>query len=364
MLALIAVISVLNIFLLQGRAEKVNEAREAAKELLRPAGLEATKILLSNCKECFDIETALESIKKQNINITKEKTIYLNQNDAKKLVDKYSIKKIPALIISGEVNKTGQLKAFFESVGDFPDEKTMIFTNLKPPYYDLSLGKVIGKVSVINIVDSSCKECVPLSQVVTSLKQSGVAVTEEKSYEYTSKEGIDFINKFNVSRIPAILISNEIDYYEDVKEQMQQLTEEKHGFYALHATAAPYRDLEQGKIVGIVNIVLLTDSSCTGCYDVKINEQILASLGVFVKESVSYDISSKEGKALVSKYSIEKAPIILLSPEASAYPVFVQAWQSVGSTEEDGWYVMRKPENLGTYKDLKTNEVVSTADNS
>ena len=156
-----------------------------------------------------------------------------------------------------------------------------------------------------------------------------------------------------------MLISNEVNYYEDVKQQMQQLAEEKQGFYALHAVSPPYRDLEQGKIVGIVNIILLTDSSCAGCYDVKINEQILARLGVFVKESVSYDLSSKEGKALVSKYKIEKAPIILLSPEASAYPVFVQAWQSVGSTEDDGWYVMRKPENLGTYKDLKTNEIVN-----
>ena len=364
MLILAAAISILNVFLIQGRAVEINKANEAANELLKPAKLEVTKILLSGCKECFDIEAALENIKKQNVDITKEKTLFLDESQAKELIRNFNIKKFPAMVISGEVNKTQQLKSFFNGVGEFSGQNNVVYTSISPPYYDMSAAKVVGKVSIVNVVDSSCKECVPLSQVADSLKQSGVAVTEEKSYEYTSKEGIDLINKFNVSRIPAILISNEIDYYEDVKQQLQQLVEEKQGFYALHATSPPYRDLEQGKVVGMVKLISLTDSSCAGCYDVKINEQILARLGVFVKESVSYYISSKEGKALVSKYKIEKAPIILLSPEASAYPVFLQAWQSVGSAEDDGWYVMRKPENLGTYKDLKTNEVVSTADSS
>ena len=364
MLILAAAISILNVFLIQGKATEINKAREVANELLKPAKLEVTKILLSDCKECFDIEAALENIKKQNVDITKEKTLFLDESQAKELIRNFNIKKFPAMVISGEVNKTQQLKSFFNGVGEFSGQNNVVYTSISPPYYDMSAAKVVGKVSIVNVVDSSCKECVPLSQVADSLKQSGVAVTEEKSYEYTSKEGIDLINEFNVSRIPAILISNEIDYYEDVKQQLQQLVEEKQGFYALHATSPPYRDLEQGKVVGMVKLISLTDSSCAGCYDVKINEQILARLGVFVKESVSYDISSKEGKALVSKYKIEKAPIILLSPEASAYPVFLQAWQSVGSAEDDGWYVMRKPENLGTYKDLKTNEVVSTADSS
>ncbi|MEK6868937.1 MAG: hypothetical protein AABX74_01800, partial [Nanoarchaeota archaeon] len=190
------------------------------------------------------------------------------------------------------------------------------------------------------------------------LKQAGVAISEENTYEYNSKEGVGLIERFKVTRIPAILISSEINHYRVISEQIKELTKENKGFYALHATLPPYRDLEQGKVVGLVKLISLTDSSCIGCYDVKINEQILARLGVFVKESISYDVSSNEGKSLISKYMIEKAPIILLSPEASAYPVFVQAWQSVGSVEEDGWYVMRKPENLGAYKDLKTNEVV------
>ena len=358
MLILVAAISILNVFLIQDRAAEINKASEEAKELLKPAKLEVTKILVSKCEDCFDIEAALESIKKQNVDLTKEKTLLLDESEAEELIRNFNIQKIPVIIISGEVDKTQQLKSFFDNIGEFSDEADVIYTSVNPPYYDVPSAKVVGRVSIISLVDSSCNECTSLSQFIAALEQAGVAVTDEKTYEYFSKEGIELINKFNISRIPAILISNEINHYGNIKEQVQQLTDEKQGFYALHATLPPYRDLEQGKVVGLAKLVFLTDSSCTGCYNVKINEQILARLGVFVNENAAYDISSKEGKALISKYKVEKAPIILLSPEASSYPVFLQAWQSVGSTEEDGWYVMRKPENLGAYKDLKTNEVV------
>ena len=358
MLVLTVAISLLNVSIIQGRAEKVDGAKEVAKEFLRPAKLEVTKILLADCKECFDIENALESIKKQNVNITREKTLYLNEKEAKKLIDKYDIEKIPTLIISGEINKTEQLKAFFENTGDFPDEKNTIFTGLKPPYYDVSSAKVIGKVSVINIVDSLCKECTSLNQVADALKQSGVGITEEKAYEYSSNKGIELINKFGIGRVPAMLISNEIDRYDNIKEQVQQAAEEKQGFYVLDATSAPYRNLSKGKVVGLVKIILLEDKSCKECYDVDINKQILPRFGVFVNEEAYADISSAEGGELIAKYNIEKVPALLLSPEALEYPVFVRVWQSVGSAEEDGWYVMRKPEGLGTYKDLTTNEIV------
>ena len=358
MLILAAAISILNVFLIQGRAAEINKATKEAEELLKPAKLEVTKILLSECEKCFDIEAAFESIKKQNVDVTKEKTMFSDDSEAKELIRNFNIQKIPSMIISGEINKTQQLKSFFDGVGKFSGAH-VVYTSISPPYYDVSSAKVVGRVSFVNVVDSSCKECVPLAQVISSFKQSGVAISKEDSYEYSSKEGMDIIAKFNITRIPAMLISSEINYYSSISEQIKELTKEKSGFYALHATSPPYRDLKEGKVVGLARLIYLTDSSCAGCYDVKINEQILARLGVFVRESVSYDISSKEGKGLISKYRIEKAPIVLVSPEASVYPVFLQAWNSVGSVEDDGWYVMRKPENLGAYKDLRTNEVVN-----
>lgn len=357
MLMLAVVISLVNLFIIQSRAAKIVESKEIAEEFLRPAEIEVKKILVPNCEACFDIGAVLESIKKQNVNVTKETTYVLSESEAKELIEKFGIKQLPTLIISGETNKTPHLKSFFDSLGEFSDENIVVFTGIKAPYYDVSSAKVAGEVSVTNLIDSSCKECVPLTQAVLALQQAGVAITEQKTFEYNSKEGQELIRKFSITAIPAMLISNEINNY-GIVEQIQQLAEEKNGFYALHATSAPYRDLKEGKIVGLTKLVLLTDKSCKECFDVDINKQILLRLGVFVRENVTYDISSTKGKSIILKYDIEKVPMIILSPEASSYPIFVQAWQSVGSIEEDEWYVMRKPENLGAYKDLKTNEVV------
>ena len=77
----------------------------------------------------------------------------------------------------------------------------------------------------------------------------------------------------------------------------------------------------------------------------------------FKKEN-TYDISSKEGKELIARYKITKIPIIILSPDASAYPSFISAWDGVGTKETNGWFIMRNPELLGTYKDLSTNQIL------
>ncbi len=358
MFILMVALTIMNNFIILQRIGEVKEARETTKELLRPAEIEVTKILLSNCQECFNIEDGLEKIRNQNVNITSERVIFFNENSAKELIDRYGIKKLPTLIISGEINKTEQLNNFFESMGNISDGKNFIFTNLEPAYYDTDLAKIVGQVSIINVIDSQCKECTSLTQAADTLKQSGVAIIKEDTYEYSSEDGKELIKRFGISRIPVILISSEINYYNNIKNELQKFSEEKNGFYALHAINPPYRDLESGEVVGLVKLILLTDNSCNECYDVEINKNILQRLGIVVNEEITYDIATKEGQELISKYNIEKVPVILLSPDVENYPVFTEVWKAVGSVDNNGWYIMRNPENLGTYRDLNTDEII------
>lgn len=65
------------------------------------------------------------------------------------------------------------------------------------------------------------------------------------------------------------------------------------------------------------------------------------------------------GKTLLKQYNITKVPIMLASPDAKLYASFVQVWPQVGNVAGDGWYVMRNPEVLGTYKDLTTGQVIT-----
>ena len=89
-----------------------------------------------------------------------------------------------------------------------------------------------------------------------------------------------------------------------------------------------------------------------------VNKQIIARFGIATDKEFSYDVGSDEGKDLVDKYKITKVPIIILSPETKVYDSFTQVWDQVGTIENDGWYVMRTPSVLGTYKDLTTNKII------
>ena len=358
LLVLTVVFSIINIILIQIRIQKVVEAKEVLKEKMKPASINLIKLTASPCDDCYDIEEAIESLKKQNVNITREESFELDSVKAQELISQYDIQKLPALIISGEINKSEQLISYLKNVGEEVQEN-IVYTNLNPPYYDIALKKVVGRVSIVNVVDSQCEECTSLSDIPKSLEGAGIFIEDERSVEYDSEEGKKLIKEFNIQQIPALLISNEIDYYESFKEQMLLLNlTEKEGFYAMHSIFPPYRDLDQNKIVGLVDIILLADESCTTCYNVSINRLVLNRFGMVIESEKLYDIQSREGINLKNKYSITKVPILILSPEADVYPSFVNAWEDVGSLEGDNWFVMRNPEVLGTYRDLETNEIV------
>ncbi len=363
---IILILVITNLYLIRLRSEKIKEAQEILKEKQRPADLQVMKILAENCKDCYDINLALEELKKQNVNIVKEDEfigipeIEFISVSAVKLLDE--LDKLPALIITGEVNKSEQLIKFFETNGII-GENIAIFTNIKPPYLDLKNNKVVGRVSIINLVDSSCEKCTSLLNIPISLIELGVSIVSEKTYEYDSDLGQGLIVLNEVKRIPAILISEDIDYYVGIKEQLLNVGATKNnGYYALHAQSPPYRNLTDKNIVGLVDLIFLKDESCTNCYDINVNKAALERFGIVVSTENSYDINSVEGKELIEKYKITKAPIIMLSPEVSIYDTFSKAWEQVGSVEGDGWHIMRSPDIIGTYKDLATNQVVEQKD--
>src|SRR3989338_6830964 len=357
-MVLVIVLLILNNFMLNERRIKVAEAKEIFKEQSRPAELQLIKITRSNCEDCFDIEKAIIELKNQNINITSEETFSINSQQGKEIISKYDIKKLPTMIISGEVNKSEQLVNYFNQKGEI-SENNFVFTALNPPYLDLSSNQIKGQVQIKNIIDSSCNKCVSLSSVSSLLKEQGVFIKNEKSVEYNSDEGRDLINKFEIKEVPAVLISDDIDYYSQVKTALTQSgAVKKSGFYVIHSTVPPYRYLSQNRIIGMIEVIYLTKNDCTECYSVSVNKNILLRFGIVINNEKTYDINSPEGKQFIQKYNIKKVPIIILSPDANYYLSLKQAWRSVGSTESDGWFVMRNPEAIGTYWDIELNKIV------
>tara|TARA_Y100000034_G_scaffold46233_1_gene56871 strand:- start:20100 stop:21212 length:1113 start_codon:yes stop_codon:yes gene_type:complete len=345
LLAILLVLFIINIFITTNSGSILKLKLSEVKEANKPVKIELNII---NCEDCFDTSGLIESIKGQNVEILDENIYDPDSNQAQELIKKYSIDKLPSIIISGEINSEKVEFNNFELLND-----ALVLNKINPPYLDLHVNKIKGKIEIIELIDSTCDQCISLSSIPLSFVEYGVAIADWKKVEYNSKEGNEYINKFEIKHSPALIISNDIDYYETIKQSLDQLDlKEKQGFYALHSTIPPYRNLSDNKIVGLSHLIMLVDESCNNCYDVTLNKAILQNLGVVINNEDTYDITSVKGKELISKYEIKKVPIIILSKDASVYDLFVNAWTQVGTIEDDGWFVMRKPEGLGNTKTL------------
>ncbi len=360
LLAAAVVLSLINSGLVLNKIFAGREAAKQAEEAAKPANIDVTIITASSCADCFDINTVVENLKKANVKINSEKTIDASSAEAKQFITNYKITKLPTIVVTGEVGRQS-VKSFF-GTGWQTAEKSAVYSGQTPPYTDAA-DNIKGLVSVTQIVDRTCEKCGDLSNTISFFKQSGVKFSSEKVFDYDSNDGRELAKKFGVDRLPAMIISKDILEYPSVAEVWPQLdAEEKEGMFALHAQSPPYRDLEQNKIIGLVKVVYLSDKTCTTCYNITKNKNILeGNFGMAVDSETNVDISDESGKMFVNKYKITKVPIILVSPEGKDYVRFISAWRQVGDVAEDDWYIMRNPSVLGIYKDLSTGEVVNPA---
>ncbi len=332
--------------------QKLSEAKEAA----RPAEMQLITIKDAGCEDCFDILPIINSVKKANVNITKELNLEFDSDNAKQIIDQYDIKKIPTILLTGEIDKT--------KIGDLEERNgALIFTKLSPPYIDAESNKVVGRVSSVIIKDSSCDKCVDLDLLLEQIKKIGVTIVSERILEKGSEKGKELISKYSIERLPTLILSKDLGAYgSDIIRAMNQIgSVEEDGSYITREISPPYFDLSKNRVIGLVSMTVLADDGCDECYNAsKFHEPILQGLGVILEDKKSIDVLSPEGKALIETYKIEKVPTMILKGDMGEYPRLVSAWKGVGTVESDGAYVFRKVEIAQQkYKDLSTNKIIS-----
>lgn len=327
------------------------------------AKLQLVSITSSSCPLCFDISGFSSAFKQMaGVNVTSEKTLDLSSAEAQALVSKYSITKVPIVIITGEFNDSRLSTVLTQQLGQIKTD-AFVMTEIPPPYFDISSSKVVGIVSFKAITDSTCKNCSSVDSIIGSFKQANVVFGTNTTYDYTWQEAKSIIGKYNITRLPAIIFSSDLGIYSTISSAWDSLGKiAADGSYVLTEVPAPFKDLTTGFIAGIVNVTYLYDSSCTACYNVSMHHAILVTnFKVVLGAENTYDVNSTQGKALVSKYNITNVPTFLMSPDAKYYSSLMQVWPTVGTNETDGWYVFRSMTALGnvTYKDLSTGHEVN-----
>src|SRR3989344_203211 len=195
LLAAAVVLSLVSSGIVGSKARAGREAAKLAEEAAMPTNIDVVTITASPRKDCFDIKTILENVKKENVKITSEKNIDASSTEAKQLITNYKINKLPTTIVTGEVSRQS-VKSFF-GAGWQTNEKSAVYTGQLPQYTDAA-GIVKGMVEVTQIVDRSCEKCGDMSNVVDFFNQSGVKFSSEKTFDYDSNEGRELISKFGV----------------------------------------------------------------------------------------------------------------------------------------------------------------------
>lgn len=339
----------------------VNGRLDELKELAIPAKITIVSIVDPLCSDCSNISSFIDSVKKGHVNVTSEKTLEFSSSEAYSLIREYKIDLIPTVIIfSNEFDKTSLLKQW-EKLGTVEDDGSLVLRTINPPYRSMSQGRILGLVTITLLKDPSCTNCVDMAPVITKIKASGVVIVNETEIESTSEEGKSLIAKYNITKVPSIIHSSDLGEYSNVKASWGSLgSVEADGSYVLRAIDHPYMDLVENKIVGLVSMVNIVDSSCTECYNVSVHQGIMSSFGLRLTGVITYDVATSEGKALVEKYNISLVPTIILIGEPGVYLNLKSAWPQVGSVESDGAYVFRKLNVLraAKYRNLSSGQVI------
>src|SRR3989338_1593302 len=260
----------INLMLTLSLNKSIGEKTEAAKENSKPAKIELIVIKDSKCSDCYDISAVSDYVKGSGIEVTKESPVEFDSAEGKNLAAKYGIEKVPAVILTGEIDKA--------AIGGMEKkEDALVFSQPQPPYTKASTGKIVGRAKLIVLKDSSCRDCSDLKSLTAGIKNAGIRIVEEKAVDIASQEGKGIMKKYRIDFAPALILSEDAGYYQLITEAWPNIgTKESDGSYVMRSATPPYINLTTGKLRGMVNAVYLADKSCAECYNVTIHREILA----------------------------------------------------------------------------------------
>lgn len=221
----------------------------------------------------------------------------------------------------------------------------------------------IAEAKVYIVTSDKCgQKCWDVSLFLDALEQKGVKIVRQQR-AYVSWLPFAFGNvlakKYAITKVPTILVEfvgkDQPDINNFFNADLGRVIDDK---FVLDKILAPYYDLSDKRLKGVIEVTYLTDKSCTECYDVNRHEIALKNLGINIEGKI-VDIETQAGQDLINKYKITKVPTVLVSGEVGEYQVLAQAWADVGRVTDDGTYIFTNVDLMGdSYKDLTTGKII------
>jgi hypothetical protein len=171
----------------------------------------------------------------------------------KDFLDKYSITKVPTVVVEFTGENKPDINTFFSSaLGSVIDNK-FVLTRILAPYYDLSARQLKGVIKVTYLTDKSCPECYDVKKHEVALKNLGVDTSDSKRVDVSSAAGKELIKKYNITKVPTLLISGEVAEYTVLAQAWAEVgiiaEDGTYIFANLDLMGDSYKDLTTGKVI-------------------------------------------------------------------------------------------------------------------
>jgi len=108
-------------------------------------------------------------------------------NEAQDLIQKYSIKLLPTLILSEDIFEYQQASKILEKLGTKESDGSYVLRSLAPPYYNVSSGEIKSRVKLTMLVDKSCTTCYNVSTHKRILTGFNLIPTKKKLLTFQAR---------------------------------------------------------------------------------------------------------------------------------------------------------------------------------
>lgn len=308
------------------------------------------------CPDCDGSKHLIEQLggdeEHLGMRIADVRTVLDTSEEGKKLIKNYSINKLPAVLLKKEGNWSEDfLTLWKKDFGTKEKDNVIVYRNVMPPYLTTANNATAGFVDAVEIVPVYCNGCFNSSEFIISLSKypSYVHFKEIIKFNETNPGAKALMEKYGITRLPAVLLSPDIYYYKISETFGSMGSKSKDGWFLLTKIPPPYYDVKTSSIKGRTTIIYITDSKCTDCRDIHAYaDDVINVFDIYITDTKEYDISSAEAKNITSKYKINTIPAFLISGDVSAYNGFDAFWVANGNTKEvDNWYVFRSANSVG-----------------
>ena len=252
----VAVVFFINSSLSASAKQTTSTVVSAPAESVVDTPVTLTVLSDSSCSDCFDMQSFVDSMKQAGVVVSKEDVVDYESEQGALLASAYEIKRVPALIISKDIENYSSIIQALNQMGTNEKDDSYVFQTLQPPYKDTETNKIRGLVDLVNLVDGSCDSCYNVSSHKDILQQGyGVVINSEVTYDISSAKGKQLLTKYNITSVPTILISPESEVYQNLNSIWGQVgTVEDDGWYVFRDETSMinfggYKNLETGEFI-------------------------------------------------------------------------------------------------------------------